>query len=312
MTQSTQRLIFQVEGVCHEIALDDRFAPATLAKVLACLPMEIDIHCAKIAGSHIMWPMPFLARLEKASDVLAMPPGAFFFWPERQYLEITYDELQAETAAISYLGRLEGDVAWLRDYAERNRRLQGRQIFTAKMFLTDGAPAPAGPDAPSEDSPWGRLSAARHAAWREPPTDVTDLLARRGLNIPFGPLSMAEGEARKLHELLTRLWDDERRYSDGERRRIAVFAIEAAISRLAGFCHMAEVGARLADGITLLRDGTVAIGSVLEELALYVGRIAAWLDLHICWWPINELTKNALDGKPLQDGCAAWGETDRR
>ena len=111
--------------------------------MIAALPARVDVHCAKIAGSHIMWPVPFVERAEKASDVLAMPPGAFFFWPERQYLEITYDALQAETAAVSYLGRLTDDVGWLRDYADRQRRSQGRAIFTAEIFVPGGRPTPS-------------------------------------------------------------------------------------------------------------------------------------------------------------------------
>src|SRR5262249_52427587 len=91
------KLILRDDGVDHQSALEPTDAPKTLAKVIAALPVIVDVHCAKIAGSHIMWPVPFVERAEKASDVLAMAPGAFFFWPERQYLEITYDALQAET-----------------------------------------------------------------------------------------------------------------------------------------------------------------------------------------------------------------------
>src|SRR5215470_7494720 len=128
-------LIFKVDGTEHEIELDGAHAPRTLAKIVDTLPATVDVHCAKIAGSHIMWPVPVVERVETASDVLAMPPGAFFYWPERQYLEITYDALQAETAAVSYLGRMTGDVAWLRDYADRQRREHGRKIFIAQVFV---------------------------------------------------------------------------------------------------------------------------------------------------------------------------------
>jgi len=251
-----------------------------------------------------MWPVPFLAKVEKASDVLSMPPGAFFFWPERQYLEITYDELQAETAAISYLGRLKGDVGWLRDYAERNRQQQGREIFSARLFVKGSDGLDGVDPKPGNDTPWGRLHFARVAAWQEQPQDVDNLLARRGLNIPYGPLSMAESEARKLHELLWRLWNDEERYQDEQKSTIAAFAIEAAITRIGGFCHMTGVGARLEDGLAILQSGDIPLTDGLEELVLYIGRIAAWLDLHICWWPMNEVTRSAIEGLPITNNLA--------
>lgn len=290
-------LIFKVDGVEHEIELTDTHAPGTLARLLDVLPATIDIHCAKIAGSHIMWPVPFVERVESAADVLDMPPGAFFFWPERQYLEITYAALQAETAAVSYLGRLKGDVAWLRAYAERQRREQGRDIFTAELFLRNGPATAAGPAPLPPGSGLAAIRAARLAAWQAQPADAQALLDRRGLNIPYGPLAMAEGELRKLHELLWRLWNEGGRRSDAEKARIAAFVLEAAVTRVGGFCHMLDTAAVLEAGIACLDAGTEAVDDVLVELTLYVGRMAAWLDLHICWWPMNELTLEALENR---------------
>ncbi len=286
-------IIFEVEGVGHEIEVTDAYAPQTLRCVLEALPAVADIHCAKIAGCHIMWPVPFVARLEKSSDVLSMPPGSFFFWPERQYLEITYDELQAESAAISYLGRLKGDTAWLRDYAEENRRKQGQQQFEASVYLKDSPKQPLPQVIEEGKTAWSRLQSARRRAWQSQPEDVQALLDRRGLMIPFGPLAMAEGEMRKLHELLWRLWIDDGEYTQDQMAVIARFAIEAAITRVAGFCHMTGVGSALEDGVTCLCDPNLRQDTVLEELVLYCGRIAAWLDLHICWWPMNEITLDA-------------------
>ncbi len=286
-------IVFEVGGVAHEIEVTEAYAPQTLHRVMAALPTIADIHCAKIAGCHIMWPVPVVARLENSSDVLSMPPGSFFFWPERQYLEITYDELQAESAAISYLGRLKGDVAWLRDYAEENRRGQGQRKFEAKVYVKGGPDAPIPDDFAEGTDAWSRLRGARQSAWQAQPDDVQTLLDRRGLMIPFGPLAMAEGEMRKLHELLWRLWVDDTRYAQDQTTVIAQFAIEAAITRVAGFCHMTHVGSVLEDGVSCLGDANLEQSAVLEELVLYCGRIAAWLDSHICWWPMNELTLEA-------------------
>src|SRR5690606_35925857 len=110
MAAITDRLYFTFEGKRHEIALDTASAPRTIAQLLAHLPAKIDLHCAKIAGRHIFWHAPFIAPLEKGQDVLTVPPGTFLYWPERQFLELVYGELQAESAQITVLGRLTGDI----------------------------------------------------------------------------------------------------------------------------------------------------------------------------------------------------------
>ncbi|MBZ0164671.1 MAG: hypothetical protein K8H74_18410 [Notoacmeibacter sp.] len=297
MADDTDILVFKVDGVEHEIVLDGSSCPRTLAQVKANLPATVDIHCAKIAGSHIMWPVPFVERVEKAADVLDMPAGSFFLWPERQYLEITYDALQAETASVNYLGQVRGDVTWLSDYAERQRREQGRELFTAEVCLkgVDRQAVP-GQDLPPQDgSPWTSLKQARREAWSAEPADIARLLARRGLNIPFGPLAMAEGELRKLHELLWRLWNAGPEIADSEKISIARFTAEAAITRVGGFCHMTDTALVLQKLIACLSEHPADLDEILVEGTLYTGRMAAWLDLHIQWWPINELTLKTLE-----------------
>lgn len=290
-------LIFEIGGIAHEIVLDGTQCPRTLEAVKKSLPAQIDVHCAKIAGSHIMWPVPFVERVETASDVLRMPAGAFFFWPERQYLEITYAPLQAEEAAVNYLGQVRGDIAWLRDYADLQRRKQGQEIFKANVYLAgrkDELP-PNEASIAKVSNLWKQVLDARRDAWANQPADVERLLSRRGLNIPYGPLSMAEGELRKLHELLWRLWNEGSSRSDAEKSKIACFVLEAAITRVGGFCHMSDTGAVLKLLIQCLRDEVAPVESVLREGILYVGRMAAWLDLYIQWWPINELTLKSLE-----------------
>ncbi|MEO1106204.1 MAG: hypothetical protein AAFW98_21130, partial [Pseudomonadota bacterium] len=166
------RLTFEVEGKAHTLTIEETASPVTLSHLLAALPLTADIHCAKIAGSHIMWPVPFLCRSEGARDVLEMPPGAFFYWPERQYLEITYAPLQAETASVNYLGQLDGPVDWLKDYAERQRREQGLRPFFAHL---SGPPRPAATDRASGSSALTLLAEARRDAWATEPKEVADL-----------------------------------------------------------------------------------------------------------------------------------------
>ncbi len=47
-------LSFACEGETLEIALSEAGASRTTAKLLAALPARVDLHCAKIAGNHIL------------------------------------------------------------------------------------------------------------------------------------------------------------------------------------------------------------------------------------------------------------------
>ncbi|WP_420393730.1 hypothetical protein [Acuticoccus sp.] len=284
-------LLFRVEGEDHGIDLATDTAPRTTEKLLSVLPLGTDVHCAKIAGSHIMCPVPFLARPEALADVHAMPAGAFFYWPERQYVELTYAPLQAETASVIPLGRLTGDLAWLEEFAERQRREQGTRTFPAELRLA-GARVPATEGAPRCSSALGRIRDARRAAWRAEPAEVRELLARRGKMLPFGALHMAEGELRKLQELLWLVWRDGD--MGAPQLAIARFAIEAAITRVGGFCHLSSTQSILAHGVAALEEDDAS--EVLEELILYAGRMAAWLDARMPWWAYNEATLASLEG----------------
>jgi hypothetical protein len=76
-SQGDATLVLSIEGTRIEIALDVVAAPRTLNDLLACLPQRIDLHCAKIAGDQILWPVPVLQPLESARDIHGTPPGAF-------------------------------------------------------------------------------------------------------------------------------------------------------------------------------------------------------------------------------------------
>ena len=65
------------------IALDADRAPRTAAALLASLPAEIDLHCAKIAGNHILWHAPFVVDAE-ATQVLN-DQLILYVWYDNEY-----------------------------------------------------------------------------------------------------------------------------------------------------------------------------------------------------------------------------------
>ena len=289
----TQTLIFTCEGIDHEIALISRPGSDTLAQLQAWLPAETTIHCAKIAGCHIYWPSPILAALEEGTDIHRLPPGSFLYYPDRQYLEIIYDELQAETAAVTHLGQLQGDVGWLRDFATRQRCEAGTKVFTAQLSLKN-TERQAKLRLPTGDTPWARVQRARQAVWASEPAEVAKMLATKGHNIPLGPMATADGYYRFVQESLWQIWSTPTRFSDEARRAIAVNAMEVGISRIGHYCHLSQSEAFLHDAITVVTEGEVALQDLLAEVIFYCSRMSNWVDAHIPWFPANELTKRAL------------------
>lgn len=294
-------LVFRCDGTDYPIALTDAYAPRTLAALTAWLPAEVTIHCAKIAGCHIYWPSPILEPLEQGADIHALPPGAFLYYPDRQYLEITYDALQAETAAVNMLGTFQGDLGWLRAFADRQRQQHGQRVFTARLFLPDQAGQPLNePDAPRDvgaqpASAGARLAAGRRAAWAGQPPELDAFLRRDGLNIPLGPVITAEGEFRRTQELMWRLWRNAGGLDDAARVMIACETLDLTLARVVGYCHLHDAGAILTAGRDALRAALVSgesdVSAILGDLTLYCGRMSAWLDLHVPWWEANEIMR---------------------
>lgn len=286
-------LFFKLDGKAHEIALFPELAPRTIGKLISTLPATLDIHCAKIAGQHIFWHAPVVADIEKAQDILTLPAGTFLYWPERQFLELIYGELQAEKAQVSVLGRLTGDIGWLKEYGHHVVQNHGRGLMRAELVIGEGCEPLAIAEEEAASPAVEALRAARRQMWAGPPEEMYGLMRRSGMMLPYGPLAMAEGELRKLHELLWRLRSGAYGISTDRRAEVAGFLIDAFNARIDGFCALHGCGAVLDDAKPLLSDAATAPQG-LEELILYTGRAAAWLDAHIPWNALNEATLASL------------------
>ena len=275
------------------IRCDPDTAPRTLAALAEILPLEVRFQTPKIAGSHIYWQAPLLCDLETGADIMGLAPGSFLYWPDRQFLEILFAPLQQETASVTLLGRLAdpAHVAVVAEFGRRLRETTGNRILTGRLTLADGVTAEVSDGPADADGALADLRRARRAAWTAPPPELSGLLADRGILHPAGPLFFAEGEARGLHELLWCL----RREGDASVLRIAAgTAIDKAAARLAGFCHLASVGAELRRASALLHDPAADARTVLDETILYCGAVSAWLDVSIPWNAVNEAVRATL------------------
>jgi len=292
-------IFFKLDGTEHEIELYPDLAPQTIGKLIANLPAKIDIHCAKIAGQHIFWHAPVVADIEKAQDILTLPPGTFLYWPERQFLELIYGELQAEKAQVSVLGRLKGDIGWLKEYGRYVVENHGRGLLTAELRAGEGCDDLARPDKPVASPGLLTLRKARKQIWTAPPEEMFVLMRRTGMMLPYGPLAMAEGEFRKLHELLWRLRDQRFGISAAQRADVVTFLIDAFHARIDGFCGLHGAGIVLESAKGLFADADIA-SDALEEIILYTGRAAAWLDAFIPWMALNAETLDSLHGQGVR------------
>lgn len=285
------KLDFLVDDVRLRISCDVTRAPRTLAALAATLPAALQLHTPKIAGQHIYWHAPFVEDAEGGVNVMDARPGAFLYWPARQFLELIFAPLQAETAEVTLLGHIEGGLAELRALGLRLRELHGRMLFAGSLSRADGADAPA--LSPSRVP--AEIVALRHSLWDRRPDDIAPMLASRATMHPAGPLLLAESEARILHELLWWVRSGLTSEDPVVSRRLAALACNKAGTRLRDFCHLGESAAAIfALEAAFCRDD-IPLFPLTDEAILCAGRLAAWLDLSIPWAPVNAATVAALD-----------------
>jgi hypothetical protein len=302
-------LVLSVGGARVEIGLDIARTPRTARALLAGLPQRVDLHCAKIAGDQVLWPAPFLLPLEAARDIQGSPPGAFIYYPKRQFLEIMFGPLQDETASVTVLGqvtkglaefkrigrRVQNDHGWKPVFADLVAKPGPWQAELEKHYgTTSHLPGEIAP-VPDERASRALQSARaqRRAAWATMPKEFERLRARQGVMLPLGPLAFAESELRKLHENLWILREDA-----GEMcGRAASLLARGAAHQLDGLLGLHETARTLGILAEALRSEAPDAGAVLDEAILTVGRLSHWLDLFFPWMKLNAIAARAARGR---------------
>jgi hypothetical protein len=285
------QLIFTADGHSWPIRLTGN-ATRTRAALLASLPLRLQLHTPKIAGSHIYWHAPFVEDVEGATHVLDAQAGAFIYWPVRQFLEITFAPLQAENAQITVLGHLDARIEGIAELATVLKHEQGHRVIEGTLSLADT-------DTPEETETAASvlpddLLARRKALWDAMPADITRLKQSRAIMHPAGPIFAAEAEARVLHELLWWVRSGLAQYDEVVLRQTMAMTLDKTATRLRDFCHMDDTPELL----FALRDATksdIPLAALVDEAILVAGRIGAWIDLLIPWNDVNEAFRAAYD-----------------
>lgn len=281
-------LIFSVQGQSWPVRMSGQ-AERTQKAVLNALPMTLQLHTPKIAGSHIYWHAPFVEDVEGATHVLAAKPGAFIYWPVRQFLEITFAPLQAETAQITVLGHLDAPVEGIAELAQALKAEQGQKIFDGSLSYADKANTPEWPQSSLPED----IIGARKALWMSCPEEIQHLTQSRAIMHPAGPVFAAESEARVLHELLWWIRAEANQTDQNILRHTAALVLNKAATRLRDFCHLSETSATLFRLEAAMKEA-VPFAELIDESILIAGRIGAWLDLLIPWNNVNEAFRAAV------------------
>jgi hypothetical protein len=299
------KLLFEASGASWTISCDRERAPNTLAALARALPLPLQLHTPKIAGNHIYWHAPFIETVEGGTAVLDASPGAFIYWPVRQFLEITYAPLQAETATVTVLGHLDGPADGIQALAEQLRRNQGTKPFNGRLAISGASDSNRNAFVP-KGLP-AHLLAARRALWAACPEDIAALPRSRAIMHPAGPCFMADGEARGLHETLW--WIRERLGSEDAAKLsfATALALNRTAVRLRDFCHFTSSSEVLFAYERAVTEHANLLAALLDEAILCAGRISAWIDLQIPWNDVNEGFRSALGTHPPEANTRAVG-----
>lgn len=284
-------LVFSADGQSWPIQLTGS-AERTRSALLRSLPLQLQLHTPKIAGSHIYWHAPFVEDVEGATHVLDAPAGAFLYWPVRQFLEITFAPLQAETAQVTLLGKLDAPIEGITALAAKLKGEQGQRTLSGQLSLEGQAPEQFEPQPVLPDD----IVAARRALWAGCPADISQLTASRAIMHPAGPVFAAEGEARVLHEFLWWVRAARGQQDEAALRVAAALALNKTATRLRDFCHMDQTPALLFRLEEAMHE-PLDFRAVVDEAIIVAGRIGAWIDLLIPWNDLNTAFRTAVDGK---------------
>jgi hypothetical protein len=135
--------------------------------------------------------------------------------------------------------------------------------------------------------------------WQRMPPEVEALVHREGNLQPIGLVSYGEGETRTLSEVLgkTVLLERDGLLEAGTvRGPIVRMVIDRLEDHLRGWYGLHDAAAFVAEAAVLLEGSTDDDAlQVVEEIALYVGRISMWLDLLLPWNQLNETMVRELE-----------------
>jgi hypothetical protein len=103
-------------------------APRTCRAIADLLPLEGELHYAKIAGEEVFFGIPLLLPVEHGAHVPDLPAGSIVYWPVRQVFCLYYGQPQDEAATVTVFARVTENLEGLRRIGEQVRACQGERV----------------------------------------------------------------------------------------------------------------------------------------------------------------------------------------
>jgi hypothetical protein len=121
------RLIVGEEAVTCELLT--MTAPDICAAIQKLLPYETDLHCAKMAGDEVFFPIPLMLDIaEGGTHTHDLSAGVLVYWPNRPLLCAFHEAPQEEDATVAVFAQVTQNLAGLGRICAQTRLRQGARI----------------------------------------------------------------------------------------------------------------------------------------------------------------------------------------
>ena len=272
-----KKIALKLNGRTAYFELFEKEAPITCQRLLEILPQKIDIHYAKFAGQEIFGVLPMMAPIESGKSLKEIDQGCVAFYPDRAFFCIYYGDLQDEEVSITVIGQLRADE----DFIAEMEKCRFHQGDVLEIYDPEAAPKEHEPHSFLIDTKMG---------WERIPDDIRRVYQKRGISLPGGPIIYADGESRKLADLVYTMYMS---VCNGESwgREFMDRLLDYNAFKIGGWCGMTDCAEDVLRYKALLADPEQDVKEVLVDLIYWVNRMSMWIDLLIPWEDITNLMR---------------------
>lgn len=132
-----KRIKIQIEDQIGLAELLESSYPDICEEFCKLLPLEEDLHYAKIAGEEMIFLIPKVlpynpSAMSKVDDV---EEGSIAYFPDRQMILIFYGRIQEKDAKINCFARIVENLEGIKEAGEKVRINQGKKVIKIKVTV---------------------------------------------------------------------------------------------------------------------------------------------------------------------------------
>lgn len=274
------RIYVNINGKKAKIELNSKIAPNTIEKIKSILPQKIFLHYAKFAGEEVFGILPVMIPMENKTNVNNLEKGSVVYYPERQFFCIFYGDIQDEDANVTVIGKLVADKNFINEM-EKVRYNQGICMLIRNEDNFE-----------NNDNDYKIYNHIINVNfdWHNLPKEFNTLISRKGVMQPGGPIIYAEGETRKLADILWIFYMYYKKENNAPLDLLRDLLVQS-INRIGGWCGLKESAEVINQYLFLLMKQDSDKLVILEDMILYVNKLNMGIDLLIPWDKCNESIK---------------------